>query len=49
MRDGHRSEATMLYSRIDENNWTIESLEDDIDGQPAPEINLRVTRKQVSR
>ena len=45
-REGGRSTATMLYSRVDENNWTIESLEDEIDGQPGPEINLRVTRRK---
>ncbi len=48
-REGGRSTATMLYSRVDENNWTIESLEDEIDGQPGPEINLRVTRKKAAR
>ena len=48
-RDGTRSSGTMLYSQIDDNTWTIESLEDEVDGQPGPEINLRVTRKKAAR
>ncbi|HVU89867.1 MAG TPA: nuclear transport factor 2 family protein [Pirellulales bacterium] len=48
-RDGTRSSGVMLYSRIDDNTWTIESLEDEVDGQPGPEINLRVTRKKAGR
>lgn len=48
-RDGTRTTGTMLYSRIDDDTWTIESLEDEVDGQPGPEINLRVTRKKAAR
>lgn len=48
-REGQRATATTLYSRVDDNTWMIETLDNEIGGQPGPEINLRVTRKGASK
>jgi uncharacterized protein (TIGR02246 family) len=43
--DGRRTTATNIYSRVDENTAIWESVDDETDGRPTPDIRFRATRK----
>ena len=43
--DGKRTSATNFYSRIDDNTAIWESVDDEVDGRPSPDIRFRAMRK----
>ena len=45
LREGKQSSATNFYSRIDDNTFMVESIDEEVDGQPGPDMRLRATRK----
>jgi hypothetical protein len=43
--DGQRTSATNLYSRVDDNTAIWESVDDQVEGRPSPDVRFRATRK----
>ena len=47
--DGHVATSTSVYSRVDDNNATWELVDEEMEGDPGTEIQLRATRKPRSK
>jgi len=49
VRDGEHETATSIYSRVDDKTAIWELVDDEIEGNPRSDIQLRATRKSRSR
>ncbi|HEY4308865.1 MAG TPA: nuclear transport factor 2 family protein [Pirellulales bacterium] len=47
--DGQRTSATNFYSRVDDNTAIWESVDDQIEGRPGPDVRFRATRKPAKK
>jgi len=49
MPDGRRTSATNIYSRIDEDTAIWESVDDEVEGRPTPDVRFHAKRKPAKK
>ncbi len=47
--DGRRTSATNIYSRIDDNTAIWESVDDEVEGRPTPDVRFHAKRKPAKK